>query len=273
MVSPDQKRRACVYLKKKMNLSERRACALLGLYRTTLRYRPTRKPDSDLRAKIKEIARQHPRMGCQQAWGMLRGQGEIVNIKKVHRIWKEEGLQVGKRKRPRRRKKFRSLPVEADFPGHVWSYDFIHDRIYGGKQLKILVILDEKSRVLVGFEVGYSIGSERVKQVLERAFKAHGKPKFIRSDNGPEFIAKALRKWFEKENIGPVYIEPGKPWQNPYIESFNGKLRDNCLSQEVFLNLVEARTLIGEWIEFYNTVRPHSSLANCAPEQYARSFC
>ena len=135
--------------------------------------------------------------------------------------------------------------------------------------MKILVVIDEFTRECVGDHVGINIGSEKVRQVLTEAIVKHGKPEYIRSDNGPEFISKALRKWLEKGNVGPVYIEPGKPWQNAYVESFNGKFRDECLDEEVFINLVEASVVIGNWLREYNEIRPHSSLADCTPKEFA----
>ena len=269
MVSPAQKKKACEYLQKKYKISQRLSSAYLSLCRSTLRYKQRENDDEYWMEKIRTLARKHPRFGYRRITALLKQQGFVVNRKKVYRLWQILAMQVKPRKRRRRKLKVDFHPIQAEYPNHVWSYDFIHDRITDGPQLKILVVLDEFTRELIAVEVGLNIGSERVKKVLTRAYLEYGLPEYIRSDNGPEFLATALRDWLKKGKVGPVYIEPGKPWQNPYIESFNGKFRDECLSQEIFVNLVEARVIVENWRRLYNEVKPHSSLADCTPKEFA----
>lgn len=199
---------------------------------------------------------------------MLHEEGWDVNVKRVYRIWRQEGLKVPKKQRKRARLWLAdgsTVRLRPEHKNHVWSYDFVMDRTRDGRVLKILTIVDDFSRQCMAIEVKRSFTSWDVIDVLTKLFVEHGCPKFIRSDNGPEFIAIALRKWFELLEIKPMYIEPGSPWENGYVESFNGKLRDEFLNGEIFYTLLEARVLLDRWKRYYNTKRPHSSLGYKPP--------
>jgi putative transposase len=192
---------------------------------------------------------------------MLRREGFRVSRKKVQRLWREEGLKVPQRpKRKRPRGKSSGLPTAARHVNHVWTWDFIHDRTEDGRALKILTILDEFSRFNVCLHVARSITAAQVIEQLDIVMADFGKPGFIRSDNGPEFIANAIEVHLDRCGVGTIYIPPGSPWENPYVESFHGKLRDECLDREIFTHLLEARAVLAEFRQDYNHHRPHSSL-------------
>jgi len=224
VVGARQRRRA-VDLLKARDLTERRACDLVGIGRSSYRYESQEPDDTELRERLIEIARENPRYGYRRAWALLRRGGLRINHKRVYRLWKDLGLGVPRRKKRKRHRSGDSVPRAAEHPNHVWTYDFFYDAYTDGRQLKILAVLDEYTRVCLAIEVGTSIRSKDVMAVLERLFLEHGSPGFIRSDNGPEFIAKALSAWLERQNTGTIFIEPGSPWQNGYAESFGDKLR------------------------------------------------
>jgi putative transposase len=268
-VTVADRRDAVAFLRTK-GVSERRACRLLGLGRSSLRYRPREGRDEALRRRLLDLARRHTRYGYRRAWAVLRREGWAVNLKRVHRVWKELGLSVP---RPRRRRRRRGgsqdpVPVRAEHPDHVWTYDFLKDHCENGQTLRLLTLVDEFTRECLAIEVGGSIGARRVVAVLERAFAEHGPPEWLRSDNGPEFIAEVVKSWLSGRGAKPRYIDPGCPWQNAYGESFNGKLRDECLNLEVFANRREAAVIVEAWRRSYNTHRPHSSLGYRTPEQF-----
>ncbi|MFT5126617.1 MAG: putative transposase [Rhodothermales bacterium] len=197
---------------------------------------------------------------------LLRQEGTIVNQKKVQRLWREEGLQVSQRRRHKRRTGGSSgLPTRAKTVNHVWTWDFIQDRTEDGRALRILTVMDEFSRFNVGLHVARSITAEQVIEQLEEAIAAYGKPSFIRSDNGPEFVAKAISAHLQARKVGTLYIAPGSPWQNPYVESFHSRLRDECLDREIFGHRLEAQAVVADFREHYNHKRPHSALKYQAP--------
>ncbi len=256
-----------------MKLSERRACRILQQPRMTQRYEP-KQPNKDkaLVAAMKRLAGKHPRYGYRFITAKLRQDGWQVNKKRVQRLWRKEGLQV-----PYRRKTKKSqgssenacFVKKAGFINHVWTYDFIEDRTEDGRKLKFLTVLDEWTRESPAIEVGRSITSKGVIAVLEYLFMVRGVPGFIRSDNGPEFIADAIKKWLKDQMVGTLYIEPGSPWENGYIESFHGRLRDEFLNRELFYSVKEAKVLAENWRLDYNHHRPHSSLGYKTPAQFA----
>jgi len=262
-------------------LSQRRACAILEVNRAGVR-RPARRParDAALREQLQTVAQAHPRYGYRRAWAVVNklndpspSPGPIVNRKRVYRLWQAAQLQVRRRPRRRRRAKIAALwPVQALRPNHVWTYDFVHDWLTSGRALKALTVTDEFTRQSLTIEVAASLPAAAVIKVLERLFLRYGPPEFLRSDNGPEFIARLLQEWLAKRQVGTLYIEPGSPWQNGYAESFHGKLRDECLNGEVFASLAEARVVIEQWRRHYNTQRPHSSLGYQAPDQFAANW-
>ena len=256
-----------------MELSERRACRTLQQPRMTQRYEP-KQPDKDkpLIAAMKRLAGKHKRYGYRFITAKLRQEGWQVNHKRVQRIWRKEGLQV-----PYRRKRKKShgssanacFVKRAEFINHVWTYDFVDDATEDGRKLKLLTVLDEHTRESPAIEIGRSITSKDVISVLEYLFAVRGTPWFIRSDNGPEFIADAIKRWLEDKKVGTLYIEPGSPWENGYIESFHSRLRDELLNREQFFSVKEAKVLVENWRLEYNHERPHSSLEYKTPAAFA----
>lgn len=249
------------------NVSQRRACQEIGLSRSLLAYK-LKQPDKDkaLTESIKALSEKYPRFGYRRIAVMLGWQmGETINVKRVYRIWKMLNLQLPKKRPRRRRPGSDPIKLQSEHTNHVWSYDFVSDRAANGQKLKILVIVDEYTRECLALEVAASIRAHHLIDTLGRLMTLHGRPKFIRSDNGPEFTANALIKWLTDNNIGPAFIKPGSPWQNAYVESFNGKFRDECLSREWFYNRKDAQVFIERWRHHYNHERPHSSLNDQPP--------
>ena len=256
-----------------MELSERRACEVLEQPRMTQRYEP-KQPDKDkaLTADLKRLAGKYPRYGYRFITAKLRQDGWQVNHKRVQRIWRKEGLQVPYRRRIKKTwgsSANACFVKKAEFMNHVWTYDFIEDRTEDGRKLKFLTVLDEWTRESPAIEVDRSITSKDVISVLEYLFAVRGAPQFIRSDNGPEFIADAIKKWLVDKEVGTLYIEPGSPWENGYIESFHGRFRDELLNREVFYSVKEAKVLAENWRLEYNHHRPHSSLDYKTPAAFA----
>ncbi len=251
----------------------RRACALLNVARSTLRY-TSRMPgrDQGLRVRLRVLARQHPRYGYRRMCALLRRDGMLVNAKRVYRLWRDEKLGLPKRRSRRRIRNHHGRPLLACRPNHVWAYDFVHDTCANGQRLKILTVVDEWTRECLTVEVAGRITAGGVISVLQRLIQQHGPPAFIRSDNGPEFVAKAVKAWLVRMNIQTAYIDPGKPWQNGTNESFNGKLRDECLNLEWFRHRLEAGVVIEQWRQHYNEQRPHSSLSYQTPMQARTSY-
>ena len=247
-----------------MGISQRRACLVIGQPRSTQRYKVKRKTDEEaLRSDIIELATKYGRYGYRRITVLLRGSGWHVNHKRVERIWRQEGLKVPKRQPKRARLCLNDgscVRLRPSHRNHVWSYDFVMDRTHDGRPIKILTLIDEYTRQCLALVVARSIKSDDVLHSLSNLFLIYGIPGNIRSDNGPEFTAKAVRNWLERIGVKTAFIEPGSPWENGYNESFNGKLRDELLKREIFYNLKEAKVLIENWRKEYNTVRPHSSL-------------
>jgi putative transposase len=272
-VTVAHRRDAVAFLQTK-GVSEQRACRLLGLGRSSLRYRPCDGRDEALRQQLLDLARRHPRYGYRRAWAVLRRDGWTVNLKRVHRVWRELGLAVPRPRRRRRRRGGRPdpVPVRAEHPGHVWAYDFVKDHCENGQALRILTLVDEFTRECLAIEVGGSLGARRVIAVLERSFAEHGPPEWLRSDNGPEFIAEILKVWLAERGARPRYIDPGCPWQNAFGESFNGRLRDECLNLELFANRLEATVVLEAWRLDYNLQRPHSSLGYKTPREFREAL-
>jgi putative transposase len=258
-----------------MDVSERRACKVISQPRMTQRYK-TKQPDKDkaLTKQIKELAKRHKRYGYRMITAKLRQEGWAVNHKRVQRIWQKEGLQVPYRRKTRKSQgnsQNSCYVKKAEYKDHVWTYDFMSDQTEDGRRLKLLTMLDEFTRESLAIEVDRSIRSRDVIAVLEYLFMVRGVPKFIRSDNGPEFIADAIKKWLKEKHVGTLYIEPGSPWENGYIESFNGKFRDEVLNRQVFYSVMEAKVVVEDWRLEYNNHRPHSSLGYMTPAAFAAS--
>lgn len=250
-------------------VSERRACRVIGQCRATQQYIPRRSADADaLRQRIVELAREYGRYGYLRITALLRQEGWRVNHKRVERIWRQEGLKVPQ-KHPKRARLWLAdgscVRRRPEHPHHVWAYDFVMDRTHDGRPVKMLTVVDEYTRECLAIAIRRHMKSIDVQEVLGELFLTHGCPVHIRSDNGPEFIARSLRQWMAQLAIAPLFIEPGSPWENGYIESFNGKFRDELLNGELFYTLREAQVVIERWRRRYNQVRPHSALGYRPP--------
>lgn len=266
MVSASARREQVRYAVQR-GLSSRRACWLMQLARSTLEYQSRmRARDALLEPRLREVAERHPRYGYRRAWAVLRRE-MLINLKRVRRLWQQMGLSLSKR-RPRRRVRSTSIrTMSAEGANQVWAYDFVHDACANGQKLKMLTVIDEWTRECLAIEVGARINSLRVIEVLARLMSWRGHPTYLKSDHGPEFVATRVKEWLKQSSVQTTYIEPGKPWQNGTNESFNGKLRDECLNMQWFRNRVEAKVIIEEWRRHYNEERPHSSLNYQTPAQ------
>jgi putative transposase len=251
---------------KRFDVSERFACRVLGQHRSTQR-KIARTPDDEaaLSADIIALAAQYGRYGYRRITALLRAAGWVVNVKRVERIWRREGLKVPQ-KQPKRKRLWLNagscIRLRAEHPNHVWSYDFVEDRTHDGRKYRMLNIIDEFSRECLAIRINRKLKSTDVIDVLADLFTLRGVPGYVRSDNGAEFIATAVQDWIAAKT---AYIEPGSPWENGYCESFNSKLRDELLNGEIFYTLAEARIIIESWRQHYNEVRPHSSLGYKPP--------
>ena len=252
-----------------LDVSERRACRVLGQVRSTQRRTPRASEfENRLVQRIIELACQFGRYGYRRITALLRREGWPVNHKRVERIWRREGLKVPSRQPKRRRLWFNDgscIRLRAEHKNHVWSYDFVADRTHDGRPIRMLTVIDEYTRECLAVDVERRLRHDDVIYRLAQLFTKHGTPACLRSDNGPEFTAIAVREWLESLEVKPLYIEPGSPWENGYNESFNGKLRDELLNVEIFDTLLEAKVLVERWRREYNTIRPHSSLGYRPP--------
>lgn len=250
-------------------ISTRRACALLGVPRSTLGYVATQPlKDAAVIERMKHYAAMYPRFGYRRIHVYLEREGITLGWDRMFRLWQRAKLQVPK-KRPRKRvAASRPRPLPAMGPNEVWAYDFVFDGCANGQGLKCLVVTDEWTHEALEIDVQGSIRSKRVIDVLARLVSEHGAPRYLRSDNGPEFVSRAVLKWLQEAGIETAFIEPGKPWQNGTAESLNGKFRDECLSMEWFRNRTEAKVIIETWRRHYNEDRPHSSLGYRTPKQF-----
>ena len=259
------RRRACIeHVTAELDVSERLACRILGQHRSVQR-RVSRTGDDEaaLRMSIIDLARQYGRYGYRRITALLRAEGWSCNHKRVERIWRAEGLKVPARQ-PKRGRLWMNdgscVRLRPERPNHVWAYDFVEDRTRDGRKLRMLNVVDEFTRECLTIRVGRQLKAADVIDVLSDLFILRGTPGHVRSDNGPEFAATAVKEWISGMGAKTAFIEPGSPWENGYVESFNGKLRDELLNAEVFNSLAEAKVLIEGWRKHYNTVRPHSSL-------------
>jgi putative transposase len=256
-----------------MKISQRRACKTLGQPRATQRGRPIR-PDRDkpLVSKLRQLSRRYPRYGYRRITALVRQEGWLVNRKRVCRLWRQEGLHVPRRTHKRTRcgdSKNACTRKKARYPNHVWTYDFLYDQTEDGRRLKILAVVDEFTRECLTLEVERHMEATDVIKVLEYLFAVRGVPRYLRSDNGPEFVARRIKAWLAERHSGPLFIEPGSPWQNAYIESFNSRLRDEFLNGETFGSLKEAQVLAERHRLEYNHHRPHSGLGYRTPAAFA----
>ena len=252
-----------------LGVSERRVCRVLGQARSTQRHRnQVTDEESGLIRKVIELAGEYGRYGYRRITALLRQEGFQVNHKRVERIWRQEGLKVPK-KQPKRGHLWLNdgscVRLRAEYPNHLWSYDFALERTHDGRPVRILAVMDEYTRECLAVDVARRLTSEDVLYQLGQLFVKRGIPAYVRSDNGSEFTAKAVRDWLARLGVQTLFIEPGSPWENGYMESFIGKMRDELLNREIFYTLSEARVLLESWRQQYNTIRPHSSIGYHPP--------
>jgi putative transposase len=270
MVSAHARRKQVAYVRRR-GISLRRACALLQVARSTMGYESVlARRDAPVVAVMRELAAQYPRFGYRRIQVFLARRGLTMSADRAYRIWKKAGLQVPRRRPRRRVATGRPQPLPATGVNQVWAYDFVFDACANGQQLKCLTVIDEFTRECLAIDVAGSLRSGRVIEVLSKLVSVRGAPTYLRSDNGPEFVSRAILQWLQQAEIETAAIDPGKPWQNGMNESFNGKFRDECLGMQWFKNRIDAKVVIEDWRKMYNGVRPHSSLQNLTPTEYAR---
>ena len=271
-MTPDAKRKAVGHACEKHGVSQRRACDVLKVDRSSVRYQSIRPDDADLREAMKKVASERRRFGYRRIHVMLERQGIVMNQKKLRRLYREEKLQVRKRGGRKRALGTRRPMLVPDRPNERWSLDFVSDAFTDGRRFRVLAVVDDYSRECLALVADTSLSGLRVTRELNELIKLRGKPKTIVSDNGTELTSMAVLKWCQETNIEWHYIQPGKPMQNAFVESFNGSFRDECLNETLFTSLNEARTKIKERKDDYNQNRPHSSLGNLTPNEYARKM-
>ena len=265
MVTPQTKKTGSKWLVKKHALSERRACKLVGIHRSTDRYQSQKPDETELAEKIKSIAYKKKRYGYRRIHMILKRKKVFVNHKKVFRIYKACGLKVLKRGGRKRALGIRGAAFRATSPNQNWSLDFVHDTLSDGRKIRLLTIIDEFTRECLQITVDTSLNGKRVSNELAKLIEQRRKPEMIKRDNGTEFTSNVILRWCADHGINWHYIQPGKPYQNGNIESFNGKLRDECLNEHWFLGLREAQQIVEKWREEYNSSRPHSALQGRTP--------
>jgi transposase InsO family protein len=272
MVGPAAKREAVAHLQAELGLSERRACSIAGADRTMVRYRSCRPLDTELRARLRELANERRRFGYRRLFILLRREGERSGINRIHRLYREEGLTVRKRRARRKAMGVRvPILVEAK-PNARWSLDFVYDQFANGRRFRVLNIVDDVTKECLGAIPDTSISGRRVARELTTIVARRGKPGSIVSDNGTEFTCNAMLAWCKETGIDWHFIAPGKPIQNAFVESFNGRMRDEFLNETLFFDLDDARSKVAVWVIDYNGERPHSSLKYQTPAAYAATF-
>jgi putative transposase len=272
MVTPAAKREAVAHLKGAHQMSERRACSVVGCDRMTVRYRSRRPDDPRLRERLRALARERRRFGYRRLLILLRREGFVVNHKRLHRIYREERLMVRKRGGRKRAIGSRTPMPAASRPNDRWSLDFVSDQMVDARRFRVLAIYDDCTRECLAAVADVSLSGRRVGRELDLLIASRGKPKSIISDNGTELTSNAILSWCADTRVDWHYIDPGKPMQNPFIESFNGRLRDEFLNETLFTSLMQARLALEEWRRDYNTVRPHSRIGWLTPAEHAAQF-
>jgi len=270
-VSPQAKRNAVKHLVAERDYSQRRACQLVEISRSSARYQPIPQPkEIPFRRQVRQLAHRHPGYGYRRITAILRREGSPVNHKRVQRIWQAEGLQLPRRKPRKRRCGLRGEIIhKAQYRNHVWSYDFLEEHTVRGKRMRILAVIDEFTRECLALLVDRSITSNEVVDHLDWLFLIYGKPHYLRSDNGPEFFAHKVQDWLAEQDCQTIYISPGSPWENAYIESFIGKFRKECVDRYLFYTMEDAKRIIEDWRNEYNQYRPHSALGYVPPSAFA----
>lgn len=253
-------------------VSQTRACEAVEMSRSSYRYESRRADDVELVERIKEIRGKKPRWGYKRVHAKLRSEGFRVNHKRIERIWREHGFTLPARRKRKKVRTGETVPVAAMHPNHVWTYDFMFDATHQGRRMKVLTVIDEFTREALAVVPARSMTASALKGVLARLFASRGRPVTIRSDNGPEFIAFELTEWLEAQGATTHHIEPGKPWQNSFAESFNSRVRDECLNMHEFWSVEHARVVLEAWRVEFNTEHPHSSLGYLTPAQFAASW-
>jgi putative transposase len=251
-------------------LNELRACGLIQITRWSNRYQSRRDPQTELRVRLRDLASTRIRYGYRRLTVLLRREGWHVNTKRVYRLYREEGLELRIQKKAKRAARTRIRPTQASYPNQRWSMDFVSDRLVDGRWFRILTVVDQFTRECLCAHADRSQTGEKVSERLERVIARRGVPESITSDNGGEFAGQTMDHWAHQTGVKLDFIRPGKPVENSYIESFNGRLRDECLNVEVFLDLADAQSKIEKWRRDYNQHRPHSALADRTPQEFAR---
>ncbi len=270
MVSLAERRRAAGYLERAYAVSERRACQVIEIARSTKRRPSGRTEESEVVAAIHRLSERFPRFGYRKIFDRLRMEGRRVGRERVRLLRRREGLKVP-RKGPKRRRRGKSTAeaTKALYPNHVWSYDFVSDQTTDGRTLRFLTVIDEFTREGLWIECARHLTSSDVVRILEHLVEVHGVPEIIKSDNGPEFVAKRVQEWVAERGIAARFIDPGSPWQNGHNESFNGVFRDGCLDRWLFESVREAREATEAWLQEYNEERPHGSLGGLTPVSFS----
>lgn len=269
MVTPASKKRIVAHVIKTFKLSERSACQLVGISRTAYRYQPKKRRDEHLRKRLKQLASEYSRYGYLLLHNLLKQEGLVINKKRTYRVYKEENLQV----RTKKRKKLQRQRVVMEIPTQMnerWSMDFVYDQLACGRRFRVLNVIDDFNREIVGQLASFSISGLQVTRFLSQLVDLHGLPNRIVCDNGTEFTSKAMFFWAKEKNIKLAFIQPGKPTQNAFVESLNGKFRNECLNQHWLRSMDEARDEIKKWRRHYNHERPHSSLNYLSPVAFAK---
>jgi len=269
MVAPAVKRQAVAHLCASYEVSQRRACRAIGAERTSMRYRSIRPDDAVLRARLRELAAERRRFGYRRLLLLLKREGVLVNHKKLRRLYREERLQVRRRGGRKRALGTRAPMAIPQGPNQRWSLDFVSDQLSDCRRFRILAVVDDFTRECLTLVADTSLSGLRVGRELDAIIDRRGKPASIVSDNGTELTSMAILRWSQDARVDWHYIAPGKPTQNAFIESFNGRLRDELLNEALFASLADARAVLREWMEDYNTVRPHSAIGNMPPAHYA----
>ena len=272
MVTPVVKRLAVTYACETQGVSERRACRILGVDRSMVRYRSVRGDDASIRQRLRELANERRRFGFRRLGFLLQREGIVMNRKKLLRLYREEGLAVRRRK-GRKRALGTRAPMEIPHgPNQRWSLDFVSDALMDGRRFRILCVVDDFSRECLGLVADTSLSGSRVARELDKIIYTRGKPRTVVSDNGTELTSMAILKWSQERAVDWHYIAPGKPTQNAFVESFNGRLRDECLNETLFTSVRHARTELAIWRQDYNHVRPHSSHNGLTPDQIHQNW-
>jgi putative transposase len=269
MVRPAAKREAVACLKQELQMSERRACTLIKADRKMVRYQSRRPPETELRERLRSLANERRRFGYRRLFIMLRREGEPSGVNRIYQLYRDEGLGVRKRRGRKRAIGVRALLLVEAMPNARWSLDFVHDQMANGRRLRVLNITDDVTHECLAAVYDTSISGHRVARELTAIIEHGGKPGMIVSDNGTELTSHAIFAWARDNRIDWHYIAPGRPMQNGYVESFNGKMRDELLNETLFFSLDQARKVIAAWVEDYNTARPHSALAYQTPAAFA----